>query len=112
VVVVGPSPVWWPKLPQIYGEHHLEDRDAYVSDGLDVERFESDRLLADRLRGLDAVTYVSLLEHLCRDGACLARIGDADVVELLAVDAGHLSPKGSAYLGPVIWQPLFASLLR
>ena len=113
VLIVGPVPAWWPTLPRVYAEHHLQHRDAYVADGLDLERFTSDRQAAARVQGLPGVTYLSLLEQLCRDGACLARVSDdRSAVDLISVDAGHLSPKGSSYLGQVIWKPLLASLLR
>ena len=113
VVVVGPSPVWRPTLPRVYAEHHLDDRDEYVSEGVDGARFEDDRVVAERLKGVERLTYVSLLEQLCRaDGACLARVDDADAIDLIAVDAGHLTPKGSSYLGRVIWKSRLASWLR
>jgi len=113
VMVVGPVPAWWPSLPRVYAEHHLQDRAAYVGDGLDLERFTSDRQAEARVKELPGVTYVSLLGQLCRDDACLARVNDdGSAVDLISVDAGHLSPKGSSYIGRVIWRPLLASLLR
>ena len=112
VVVVGPFPVWRPGLPRIYAERHMSDHAEYVSAGLDISSFEIDRAIAQRLSGRANVTYLSLLDHLCRNKACLARVPGEDPLDLMALDFGHLTPKGSSYLGRVIWKPLFASLIR
>ena len=118
VVVIGPSPNWQPGLPTIYGEKHLQDHAEYVSEGLDMERFDSDRAVAAKIQGLanPNVTFLSLLEQLCppsrseRFGetsrrGCLARVPGEGELDLMVVDAGHLSPKGSAYLGRAMWKP-------
>jgi peptidoglycan/LPS O-acetylase OafA/YrhL len=114
VIVVGPSPLWQPTLPRIYGERHMEDRAEYVGEGLDAGIFETDRALAARVAKLANVTYVSLLGELCRQPQrdCLARVPGEDELDLMAVDFGHLSPKGSSYLGRKIWKPLLERLIR
>ncbi|MEP6783213.1 MAG: acyltransferase family protein, partial [Acidobacteriota bacterium] len=76
VVVVGPSPMWDPTLPRVYASHHMQDRAQYVSDALNLDGFDVDRQLAQRIAALPHVRYVSLLGHLCRDGACLAVVPD------------------------------------
>ena len=61
-----------------------------------------------RLDGLANVTYVSLLDQLCRRVAlrsCLARVPGEGELDLMALDFGHLTPKGSSYLGRVVWKP-------
>ena len=78
---------------------------------LATDRFRIDRELRARVSVLPGVTYLSLLEQLCHDGACLARVPDADPLDLMAVDSGHLSPKGSAYLGRVLWKPYLQTLI-
>lgn len=124
VIVVGPFPVWQPSLPRVYAEHHMEDRVERVGIGLDAGSFQIDRQMADHLASMPHVTYLSLLEQLCRsqspDGtdngdpghACLARVPGEDQLDLMAVDFGHLSPKGSSYLGRAIWKDLLTPLLR
>ena len=112
VVVVGPSPIWQPTLPRVYAEHHMEDHAEYVSTGLNIGILESDRTVAKRVAGLANVTYVSLIDQLCRDGACLARVPGEGDLDLMAVDFGHLSPKGSSYLGRVIWKPYLDRVMR
>jgi hypothetical protein len=51
---------------------------------------------------------VSLLGELCRavgERACLSRVPGEDELDLMVLDFGHLTPKGSAYLGRKIWKP-------
>jgi peptidoglycan/LPS O-acetylase OafA/YrhL len=122
VVVVGPFPLWEPTLPRVYAEHHIEDHADYVSAGLNKHIFENDRTVRARVEGLPNVTYLSLLEQLCppsrfeRFGetsrpACLARVPGEGEFDLMAVDFGHLSPKGSSYVGRTIWKPYFDRVL-
>jgi peptidoglycan/LPS O-acetylase OafA/YrhL len=112
VVIVGPLPIWRPGLPRIYAEHHLADHADYVSTGIDRSAFSVDRALAGRLLGRPNVTYLSVLDQLCRDGACLARVPGEGEVDLMALDFGHLTPKGSSYLGRALWKPFFDRILR
>jgi peptidoglycan/LPS O-acetylase OafA/YrhL len=105
VLVVGPFPLWWPGLPAIVGEHHLRDRAEYVRIGLDQSLFANDRQLAAKLSGLPNVAYVSLLDQLCRDGACLARVPGESDLDLMVLDFGHLTPKGSSYVGRTVFKP-------
>ncbi len=105
VLVAGPFPLWRPGLPAIIGEHHLTDRVEYVRIGLDESLFANDRALAAKLSGLPNLTYVSLLDHLCRDDACLGRIPGEGDLDLMALDFGHLTPKGSTYVGRAVFKP-------
>ena len=111
VVVVGPLPEWRPALPRIYGEHHMTDRADYVGEGLVRDHFAVDREVRQRTSGLPGVTYVSMLDALCRGGSeCLARIPGDDALDLMAIDFGHLSPRGSAYVGRTVWRPMLKDL--
>lgn len=112
VVIVGPFPAWQPGLPRVYGQHHMNDHAEYISEGVDATVFENDRIVAGKVSGLAHVTYLSLLDRLCRQSACLARVPGEDPLDLMSIDFGHLTPKGSSYLGRVIWKPLFASMIR
>ena len=105
VIVVGPFPLWRRGLPAVIGEHHLADGAEYVRIGLDQSVFANDREMTRKLTGLPDVTYVSLIEHLCRDGACLGRIPGESGLELMALDYGHLTPKGSSYVGRKVLKP-------
>ncbi|HUQ88042.1 MAG TPA: acyltransferase family protein [Vicinamibacterales bacterium] len=108
VIVVGPFPVWRPSLPRIYAANHMSDRPEYVGIGLDTQIFESDRTLTAHLNGVGNVTYVSLLEQLCMEHACRARVPDQGELDLMTLDFGHLTPKGSSYLGRVMWKRYLA----
>ena len=123
VLVVGPFPLWQPTLPRVYAEHHMQDHADYVTTGLNKEIFENDRTVGARVAGLANVTYLSLLDQLCppsrfqRSGetsraACLARVPGEDALDLMALDFGHLTPKGSAYLGRVLWRPYFDRVMK
>ena len=105
VLVVGPFPLWWPGLPAIVGEHHLRDHAEYVRIGLDQSLFANDRELAAKLSRLPNVTYVSLFNQLCRDGACLGRVPGESDLDLMVLDFGHLTPKGSSYVGRSVFKP-------
>jgi hypothetical protein len=112
VVVVGPAPIWRPSLPRIYGERHMQDHADYVGTGLDTDSFDVDRSVASRLAGRTNVTYVSLLDQVCRDRQCLARVPGEGALDLMAFDFGHLTPKGSSYLGRAIWTPYLDRAMR
>ena len=123
VVVVGPFPLWRPSLPLVYAGHHLEDHADYVGTGLDTAGFDNDRTVAARVAGLANVTYLSLLDQLCRDSsrrsadakaerACLARVPGGDALDLMALDFGHLTPKGSSYVGRAILKPYLDRVIR
>lgn len=111
VVIVGPSPMWDPTLPRVYASRHMQDHAQYVADGLNTDGFDVDRQLAERIGLLPRVRYVSLLKHLCKNGACLAVVPGGDPLDLLAIDYGHLSPKGSSYIGATLFKPLLPVLL-
>ncbi len=124
VVVVGPFPLWRPSLPRVYAERHLADHAEYVGTGVDSDSFDNDRTVAARVAGLVHVTFVSLLDQLCQDSsrrsadgakaerACLARVPGEGVLDLMALDFGHLTPKGSSYLGRKIWKPYFDNVIH
>lgn len=113
VAVVGPSPMWDPTLPRVYATNHMEDHAQYVGEGLYVGAFDIDRQLAQKVSALPKVRYVSLMTALCRDDkACLAVVPGGDAIDLMAVDYGHLSPKGSSYIGRLIWKPLLPKLIQ
>jgi peptidoglycan/LPS O-acetylase OafA/YrhL len=111
VVVVGPFPLWYPGLPRVFAEHHLDDRAEYVGTGLEGSIFANDRLLAEKLAGTPRVTYISLLDRLCRDQACLARVPGEGELDLMALDFGHLTPRGSEYVGRAVFKPHLDRLL-
>ena len=105
VLIVGPFPVWRPSLPRVVADHYLHDSTAYLSTGVDRDQFDIDQTVAAMVANLPNVTYVSLLDALCRDGACLARVPGRSDLDLMAFDFGHLTPMGSSYVGRTILKP-------
>lgn len=105
ILVVGPFPIWRPGLPRLFSERHLRDRPEFVGEGLNQEVFAADRQLATKLGEAPNITYVSLLDRLCRNSACLARVPGEDALDLMALDFGHLTPKGSEYVGGAVFKP-------
>ena len=124
VIVVGPFPAWQPGLPRIYAEHHMQDHAEYVATGLDVGIFENDRACRPSVAGLANVTFVSLLDRLCHDvasrgaegakadRACLARVPGEGDLDLMSLDFGHLTPKGSSYLGRAMWKAYLDRIIQ
>jgi hypothetical protein len=104
--------MWEPTLPRVYAAHHMQDHADYVSTGLYVEAFDIDRKLAEKIAALPNVRYVSLMQHLCHDQTCLARVPGEGPIDLMAIDYGHLSPKGSSYIGRTIWKDYLETLLQ
>ena len=111
VILAGPFPVWRPTLPRVVAQHYMDNPAAYISTGVEQDLFTADREVAAMLRGLPYVTYVSLLQRLCRENACLARIPGGSDLDLMVVDHGHLTPNGSTYVGRVVFKPYFDRLL-
>ena len=98
VIVIGPSPQWRPSLPEVVATHYWGGSYDRVSRGLVPEIFDVDRQLAAQLQGTPHATYVSLLDGLCNQEGCLAVVPDRGDRDLIAVDSGHLSPKGSVFV--------------
>ena len=105
VMVTGPFPLWRPSLPRVVAEHYMANATAYISTGVDQDSFTADREVAAALRGVGSVTYVSLLQRLCRENACLARVPGEGDLDLMVLDYGHLTPKGSRYVGRTVFKP-------
>ena len=105
VLVVGPFPRWLPTLPIIFANNFLAAPRARVALGLEQDGFAVDRQLSAALAGVPRVTYLSLLDRLCRQDGCLAQVPGAGELDLMALDAGHLTPQGSAYVGRAILKP-------
>jgi len=98
VVLVGPAPFWTPSLPEVIAKQYWGRSYARVSHGLAIAAFDVDRLLQQRVAGVDGLSYVSLLDGLCNDAGCQAVVDDGGWQDLIAFDSGHLSPKGSVFV--------------
>ena len=101
VLLVGPAPQWQPTLPQVVTRFHWNASFERVKEGLDPAVFDIDRTLGAALAGSAEIRYASLVTPLCNESGCLATVPNTDQ-QLMAVDAGHLSPRGSAYVATTI----------
>ncbi len=98
IIVMGSLPTWKIYQPRVAFEIWrrggvLKDRTAEY---LDAEPFAADRFARAATRGTQA-TFISPLDLLCRDGACLIST-DPNSATPLAWDNDHLSLAGSAFL--------------
>lgn len=98
VVLVGPAPVWSPSLPEVVANQYWGRSYARVGHGLAPAVFETDRELKKRTAGIPGLTYLSLLDGLCTEEGCRALVGDMGWQDLIAFDAGHLTPQGSVFV--------------
>lgn len=115
ILVVGDPPLWRPTLPALVARERLADGQSPRSSnhGLMTESVAIDEALRRRTWPA-GVTYVSLVEGLCNALGCLRRVGDDLPKDLIALDYGHLSQRGSIFvarevLGPVIQAALAAA---
>ncbi len=97
VVVVGPSPRWSPSLPEVVAGRYWGRRYDRVREGLDLTATAVDHTLGSVAFDGRRVAYVSLVDSLCDADGCLAVVAPG-ARDLIAVDSGHLSPKGSVFV--------------
>ncbi len=97
IVLVGPIPQWLPTLPRAIALRHFSVHEKAFSDSsFDSSLLHSDRQMKLSFGDKKTVTYISLLEHLCKDGECLAKVDDHNTP--LVWDYGHLSLPGSEFV--------------
>jgi peptidoglycan/LPS O-acetylase OafA/YrhL len=107
VIVIGPTPQWYPSLPLIIARMENKAGGTYIGKGLDQGVFATDKVMQERYSRSDVITYISLLNTLCHKSACLASVGE----DLLVVDYGHLSIQGSQYVTDNILYKMILPLL-
>lgn len=95
VVVVGSPPRWDPTLPAQLAPFARALPDRW-SGGLEKSDFETDEAM--RRMPHRGFTYISLIDALCNPQGCKS----TNLGRLMAVDSGHLSPEGSAWVGTII----------
>jgi peptidoglycan/LPS O-acetylase OafA/YrhL len=96
IVLIGPLPQWNPSLPSVIVNRHWEVTDSHISDpALDQNTLAVDQATRQLIDPTD-VQFVSLIDKLCVNDACLVRLEDTN--SLLQIDSGHLSAEGSLYI--------------
>jgi peptidoglycan/LPS O-acetylase OafA/YrhL len=108
IIVAGQVPTWAPVLPVLVGRDVLDRGDAaeFSLVGVRPDTLETDRALMGKDWG-EGVRYVSQAAKLCGPEGCRRLVGETLPQDLLAVDYGHYSLKGSIFavktmLAPVI----------
>jgi peptidoglycan/LPS O-acetylase OafA/YrhL len=102
ILVVGPAPQWTEDLPRVMYEEwratgKIPDR---LRQRLAEAAFSADRALKV-IVGRTSANYLSLLDALCDERGCLARVGD-DPQGLIAYDYGHMTQEGARYVARLI----------
>ena len=114
IIIAGQVPTWAPVLPILVGRDVLKRGAAaeFSEVGVRPDSLETDRAMAAKDWG-EGVRYVSQAAKLCGPEGCRRLIG-ADLPEdLLAVDYGHYSLKGSIFAVRTILAPVIdAELAR
>ena len=114
VIVAGEIPTWSPSLPALVGREVLdrEEPPEFSNVGLRPESLKSDRILAAKDWG-EGIRYVSQVAQLCGPEGCRRLVGENLPEDLLAVDYGHYSVKGSIFAVRTILAPVMnAELAR
>ena len=107
IIVAGQVPTWAPILPILVGRDVLERGQApeFSRIGLRPDSLATDRALAAKDWG-EGVFYVSQAAKLCGAMGCRRLIGANLPEDLLAVDYGHYSLKGSVFAVRTILAPI------
>lgn len=97
IVIIGPVPQWQPTLPRTIALRHFDKTSKMFSDNaFDKNVFLIDENMKRQFASSNDVTYISLLDQLCQNGKCLAKVDDNNTP--LVWDYGHLSLPGSDFI--------------
>lgn len=101
IIIVGAVPQWHPSLPKV----KIKDANFYTQskindNGLDLKIIEDDAKAEQFVKKLNApnVKYISLIKQMCdfNENKYFCETNNGD--DLLQLDYGHLSKKGSIYV--------------
>jgi len=99
VVLIGPSPIWSPGLPDAVLTFWLKHR--VLPDRLRLLIPAENYYAADKVMGdiakTEHVHYISIFDLLCNSGGCLTHT-PASRAELLFWDYGHMTVEGATYI--------------
>jgi hypothetical protein len=105
VVVIGPLPHWKPDLNRLVARAYWPDPPRRIAKGLLRSQFDTNALLKARARNDGRYDLISPLDTLCDADGCLAYLGPDKVDDLMVFDYGHLTPRGSEWLGKALLGP-------
>ena len=112
VVVVGPVPMWLPSLPEVVTSQFWGQSIGHIRYGLIEGRADEDARMSARYAGAADMTYVPIIPRVCGTDGCQAAVPGSNPPELVAFDAGHLTPRGSAYIADLVLRPVLLGAFR
>ena len=106
IVVAGQVPTWNPWMRILVGREVLDHGKAseFSTAGLMAGSLETDGVLKAQNWG-PGVSYVSQADALCGVGGCRRLVGPAPPEDMLAIDYGHYTAKGSVFAVGTILAP-------
>jgi peptidoglycan/LPS O-acetylase OafA/YrhL len=106
ILVVGQAPIWRESLPLLVADQIRSTGSApeTMAAGLDPIVLDTDRRLKATVPG-DGVAYLSLLDALCRSGACKILTPGEFPNNLIGFDPSHFSDAGSLYVAQTAIAP-------
>lgn len=97
IIVVGPMPQYDIPLPVIISERYWDSNITKIDQKeVKKELFNTDLIMKGLITQKEGVKYVSLLDGLCENGKCVAKVDSYNTP--LQWDTGHLTPEGSYYI--------------
>jgi peptidoglycan/LPS O-acetylase OafA/YrhL len=100
IILVGQMPLWKGVLPDYLLRQYVHRRLAVPqrnSEFVNLKSISFDEDLSQKLNGPE-FNYASLNKLLCKNGACLIRVGDNLSTDLVVWDYGHLTDSGAEYV--------------
>ena len=99
IIVIGSVPQWEGSLPALFISKKIGLDQEWHLINIGLSKLEAlDKSIAVVTNSL-GIEFLSPIEHLCRDGKCLASTLYQEKIHLTAWDYGHLTEAGSVLLG-------------
>lgn len=97
IIILGPVPQWKIALSKIIALRHFDANETSFNDkAIDVDILNTNRLMRNLNYDDSRVRYVSIIDSLCKDDKCLAKVDGNNTP--LSWDYGHLTLEGSEYV--------------
>ena len=100
LILIGPVPQWEPSLPNAIAKRHFDKSKLRIDDKSFVASLFQINHQLHGTYGNSEIKYISLLDELCNEKGCLAKVDNMNTP--LVYDYGHLSLAGSKYVAEKI----------
>jgi hypothetical protein len=111
VILVGPVPRWNRDLYMMVAREYWPKPPEWIGEGLIEEARLVDRELHRRYGSSPDLTYISVIDHMCRADACRAFIGPDLFEDIVTHDYGHFTTTASRYVAQRTVTPAILALL-